>query len=225
VGIVWQAESMARIHVLGGTGFAGAAVVAEGVRRGHEVTSFSRGAPSTPVEGAAYVSGSLLEDEMVQQAVTDADVVFETISPRGDMAGRLEGVVADLIAAADRAGVRLGVLGGASSVLVAEGGPRLFDVTVDDLPAEVLPEVRTGLALLDALRAAPESLDWFYVSPAQEFGAWFPQEVTGSYRISDDVLLTDADGRSAISAADLAVAVLDEIERPQHRRRRFHVAH
>jgi putative NADH-flavin reductase len=216
---------MARIHVLGGTGFAGAAVVGEAVRRGHRVTSFSRGAPANPVEGADYVSGSLLDDQMVQRAVSDADVVFETISPRGDMAGRLEGVVDMLIAAADAAQVRLGVLGGASSVLVSEEGPRLFDVTAADLPAEVLPEVRTGLALLEALQTAPDSLDWFYVSPAQEFGAWLPQVVTGSYRISDDVLLKDADGKSAISAADLAVAVLDEIENPRHRRRRFHVAH
>jgi putative NADH-flavin reductase len=216
---------MARIHVLGGTGFAGAAVVDEAVRRGHQVTSFSRGMPSHPIEGVEYVRGSLLDDQIVQRAVTDADVVFETISPRGEMAGRLEGVVAELIVAADNSQVRLGVLGGVSSVLVSEDGPRLFDVTVTDLPAEVLPEVRTGLALLDALRQAPETLDWFYVSPAQEFGAWLPQVVTGSYRISDDVLLKDENGKSAISAADLALAVLDEIEQPQHQRRRFHVAH
>lgn len=189
------------------------------------MTSFSRGVPPAPVEGVEYVSGSLLDDLMVHRAVTDVDVVFETISPRGDMVGRLEGVVAKLIAAADAADVRLGVLGGVSSVLVSEQGPRLFDVTVTELPAEVLPEIRTGLALLDALQQAPETLDWFYVSPAQEFGAWLPQVVTGSYRTSADVLLTDENGRSAISAADLAVAVLDEIEQPRHRRRRFHVAH
>jgi putative NADH-flavin reductase len=216
---------MARIHVLGGTGFAGAAVVDEAVRRGHQVTSFSRGRPSSPVEGVEYVLGSLLDDQAVQRAVTNADVVFETISPRGDMAGQLEGVVAELIVAADTARVRLGVLGGVSSVLISEQGPRLFDVTVAELPDEVLPEIRTGLALLDALHQAPETLDWFYVSPAQEFGSWYPQVVTGSYRVSDDVLLKDENGKSAISAADLAVAVLDEIEHPRYRRRRFHVAH
>jgi len=216
---------MARVHVLGGTGFAGAAVVDEAVRRGHQVTSFSRGRPSSPVEGVEYVLGSLLDDQAVQRAVTNADVVFETISPRGDMAGQLEGVVAELIVAADTARVRLGVLGGVSSVLISEQGPRLFDVTVAELPDEVLPEIRTGLALLDALHQAPETLDWFYVSPAQEFGSWYPQVVTGSYRVSDDVLLKDENGKSAISAADLAVAVLDEIEHPRYRRRRFHVAH
>jgi putative NADH-flavin reductase len=49
--------------------------------------------------------------------------------------------------------------------------------------------------------------------------------VTGSYRTSDDVLLSGDQGRSTISADDLAVAVVDEIEQPTHRRRRFHVAH
>jgi putative NADH-flavin reductase len=139
------------------------------------------------------------------------------------MAGKVEGVVDELVRLADAAGVRLGVLGGVSSVLVTEDGPRLFDVS--EPAPEVLPEITTGLALLEALRAAPASLDWFYVSPAIEFGAWLPQQVTGHYRISDDVLLKDEAGESAISAADLALAVLDEIEQPRYRRRRFHVAH
>jgi putative NADH-flavin reductase len=214
---------MARIKVLGGTGFAGDAVVREAVKRGHTVTSYSRRAPAEPVPGVEYVTGSLLDPTLLAQTVQDTDVVFETISPRGDMAGKVEGVVDELIRRADEAGVRLGVLGGVSSVLIEEGGPRFFDVS--DPGPDVLPEIQTGLALLEALQAAPESLDWFYVSPAIEFGAWLPQRVTGTYRISDDVLLKDEAGESHISAADLALAVLDEIEQPRYHRRRFHVAH
>jgi len=145
------------------------------------------------------------------------------MSPRGDMEGRLEGVLDELITLCDRGGVRLGVLGGASSTLVAEGGPRLFDVSPP--PPEVLPEVQTGLDLLEALQASSLSLDWFYISPAATFGAWNSERVTGSYRTSDDVLLKDENGDSYISATDLALAVLDEIEQPRHHRRRFHVAH
>jgi uncharacterized protein len=156
------------------------------------------------------------------RTVENTDVVFETLSPRGDLAGNLEGVVDQLIQLAGAAGVRLGVLGGASSVYVSEGGPRYFDLNP---PApEVRPEVETGMALLEALQQAPENLDWFYVSPAATFGAWTPQRVTGSYRSSDDVLLTDENGDSYIAAPDLALAVLDEIEQPRHHRRRFHVA-
>src|SRR3712207_5730759 len=139
------------------------------------------------------------------------------------MTGKVEGIVDDLIRLADAAGVRLGVLGGASSVLVSEGGPRFFDVS--DPAPEVLPEIETGLALLEALQRSPESLDWFYVSPAIEFGSWLPQQVTGRYRTSDEVLLKDENGDSSISAADLALAVLDEIEQPRYHRRRLHVAH
>jgi putative NADH-flavin reductase len=212
-----------RISVIGGTGYGGGAVVREAARRGHEVTAVSRTAPAEPVEGVTYLTGSVLDPAVLARAVTGADVVFEALSPRGDMAGKVEGVFDDLVSLAAASGVRLGVLGGVSSTLVAPGGPRLFDVSTP--PPDVLPEIQLGLDKLDALKAAPEELDWFYVSPAAEFGAWVPSVETGSYRISDDVLLKNADGTSEISAGDLAIAVLDEIERPTYHRRRFHVAH
>lgn len=214
---------MTRIKVLGGTGYAGGAVVAEAVRRGHTVTSFSRRPPAQPVDGVVYVTGSLLDPELLATTTADADVVFETVSPRGDMAGEVEGLVERLCVLCEEAQVRLGVLGGASSLLVSEGGLRLFDV-VETRP-EILPEVRTGMATLEFLQNAPASLDWFYISPPVRFGAWEEQIVTGAYRLSDDVLLKDDAGDSYISAADLAVAVVDEIEQPRHHRRRFHVAH
>ena len=218
-----EGMDMARISVIGGTGYAGSAVVREAARRGHAVTALSRTAPESPVPGVNYVTGSVLDPDVLKSAVEGADVVFEALSPRGDMEGKVQAVIDDLIAAADEARVRLGVLGGVSSVLVSPEGPRFFDVSQ---PApEVLPEIQLGLDKLDAMKASPESLDWFYVSPAVEFGAWVPSTETGQYRISDDVRLKGPDGTSEISAGDLALAVLDEIERPTYHRRRFHVAH
>jgi len=214
---------MTRISVLGGTGYAGGAVVREAARRGHQVTSVSRGEPSEPLAGVDYVIGSALDPDVLATVVHGHDVVIEAVSPRGDMVGKEEGLVDQLIELTARTGTRLGVIGGASSLLVAEGGPRLFDVS--EAPAETLPEIQTGLALLEALEAAPDEVDWFYVSPPASFGAWAPAPDTGSYRLSDDVLLTDEAGNSTISAADLARAILDEVEEPQHRRRRFHAAH
>ncbi|BDZ44438.1 NAD(P)-dependent oxidoreductase [Naasia aerilata] len=212
-----------RIKVIGGTGYAGSHIVREAVSRGHEVTSYSRNAPAEPVEGAVYRTGNVLEDDFLAETVADADAVFETLSPRGELAGRLEEVVDRLIPLAVGAGVRLGVLGGASSMHVSEGGPRLIDL--HEPAPEVAPEIHTGIALLETLRAAPEDLDWFYVSPAASFGSWVPGERTGSYRLSDEVLLTDENGDSSISGADLAIAVVDELEQAAHRRRRFHVAY
>lgn len=214
---------MARISVLGGTGYGGGAVVREAARRGHEVVAVSRTAPEDPVPGVEYLTGSVLDPAVLEAAVTGVDVVFEALSPRGDMAGRVEGVFDRLVAQVTGSGARLGVLGGASSLRVSPDGPLLLE-TAPPAP-EVRPEVELGLHKLELLRGSPETLDWFYVSPAADFGAWVPSTETGQYRTSDDVLLRDLDGRSEISAGDLALAVLDEIEHPAHRRQRFHVAH
>ncbi len=214
---------MARITVLGGTGYAGAAVVAGAQKRGHHVTSVSRTAPTAPIEGVEYVAGSALDSDILNRVIGGQDVVIEAVSPRGDMAGKEEGLVEVLGSRVSGTPTRLGVIGGASALLVAECVPSLIDT--HQPPAEVLPEIETGIRILENLKATPESLDWFYVSPARDFGAWVPAPDTGSYRLGGDVLITAEDGSSVISAADLARAVVDEIERPAHRRRRFHVAH
>ena len=91
----------------------------------------------------------------------------------------------------------------------------------DAFKAEALELTR----VLTELRASDDSLDWFFLSPAANFGAYNPGERTGHYRVGGDVLLTDEQGTSAISGEDLAKAVVDEIEQPAHRRERFTVAY
>jgi putative NADH-flavin reductase len=212
---------MARITVLGGTGYAGSAVVAEARKRGHEVTSVSRSTPASAVDGVEHVDGSVLDADVLDRVLEGRDVVVSALSPRGDMAGRLEGVVTDLVSRLSGRPTRLGYIGGASSLLTEEGGPRLWDVTKDHLPDEVRPEIRTGIDTYALLQESPESLDWFYVSPPEEFGSWLGTPSTGDYTLGGDVLLRDADGTSTISADDLALAILDEVEAPAHHRRRF----
>jgi putative NADH-flavin reductase len=65
-------------------------------------------------------------------------------------------------------------------------------------------------------------LDWTYLSPAAEIA---PGGRTGKYRTTGDQLLVDANGKSFITFEDYAVAVLDELEKPQHVGRRFGVAY
>lgn len=216
---------MARITVLGGSGYAGAAVVAEAAKRGHEVTAVSRGTVEQPVTGVEYVTGSALDASVLDTVVAGRDVVLVALSPRGDMAGRLESIVDDLVARLAGTSTRLGYVGGASSLHVEEGGPRLWDLSKDHVPEEVRPEIETGLAALELLRSSPESLDWFYVSPPEVFGAWHGTPTKGTYTLGGDVLLRDASGASTISAADLALAIVDEVETPRHRRARFTAIH
>jgi putative NADH-flavin reductase len=214
---------MARISVFGGTGYAGSNIVAEAAKRGHSVTSVSRTLPEQRVDGVEYVEGSLLDVGTRAQVLAGSDVVVVTVAPRGDMAGRVHRGIAELVGEAAQAGVRLGVVGGAGSLHVAEGGPRLFDTP--DFPAEYRPESVEMAAALDDLRTSPESLDWVYLCPPAAFGGFAPGEARGTYRVGDDVLLTDDEGNSFIGGADFATAVVDEIERPAHRRARFTVAY
>jgi len=213
---------MARISVFGGTGYAGSNIVAEAARRGHPVTSYSRNLPEQPVDGVDYVQGSLLDADTRAKALADSDVVVVTVAPRGDMAGSVRNGIAALAAEAEQAGVRIGVIGGAGSLHVGEGGPRLFDTP--DFPADYKPESLEMADALDDLRAT-DTLDWFYVSPPAAFGGFAPGEPLGTYRVGGEVLLADAEGNSFIGGADFGRALVDEIERPAHQRARFTVAY
>ena len=74
---------------------------------------------------------------------------------------------------------------------------------------------------LDYLRTVTDT-SWTFFSPAANIS---PGTRTGKFRIGGDQLIVDAQGRSAISMEDYAVAMLDEIERPQHVNRRFTVGY
>lgn len=214
---------MSRITVFGGTGYAGSRIVREAVSRGHEVTAISRSIPADQVEGVSYVAGDVLDSGFVRGAVADADVVVGALAPRGPLEGKLEGIVAGMAEAARVAGARFGIVGGAGSLLAAPEGPAF--VETEGFAEEYKPEARTMLTVLAELRASDESLDWFMLSPAGDFGPWIEGEHTGTFRLGGDVLMRDADGRSAISGADFAQAFVDEIEKPAHRRARFTVAY
>lgn len=80
--------------------------------------------------------------------------------------------------------------------------------------------------ILEQLRTSPDALDWFYITPPPLLGAWAPGEATGTYRTGGDVLFTVAEGKpGSVSGADIATAVIDEIETPTQRRPHFTVAY
>ncbi|MBK8463635.1 MAG: NAD(P)H-binding protein [Nigerium sp.] len=216
---------MAHITVLGGTGYAGSTIVAAAAGKGHRVVSVSRTLPGSPLTGVEYHTGDVADDAVLAAAVQDADVVVSALSPRGALegAGVLRAIEATVAALAKDAGTRFGVVGGAGSLLVAEGGPRLADT--EAFPAAFKAEADEMAGVLDDLLAGDPALDWFFVSPAAGFGAWAPGEATGHYRIGGDVLLVDANGNSEISGADFGTAVVAEIEQPAHHRARFSVAY
>ena len=66
-----------------------------------------------------------------------------------------------------------------------------------------------------------KDLDWTFISPSAMFE---PGERTGKFRLGGDQLLSNSAG-SSISFEDYAVALVDELENPQHVRQRFTVGY
>jgi putative NADH-flavin reductase len=118
-----------RIVVLGGTGYAGSLIVEEAARRGHDVVAVSRTAPATLPAGASHRAGDLRDAAFLADVLDGADAVVATSSPRGELAepGVLRAAYDQLARLAEDKGVRLGVIGGAGSLHVSEGGPLLVD--------------------------------------------------------------------------------------------------
>ncbi|MGW6121297.1 NAD(P)-dependent oxidoreductase [Nocardia sp. NPDC055165] len=83
-----------------------------------------------------------------------------------------------------------------------------------EFPAELAAIAQACADQLAACRS-DAAADWTFLSPPADL---IPGERTGDYRVGADELLVDADGVSAISMEDFAVALLDEAERPAHRR-------
>ena len=215
---------MATIAIFGGTGYAGGAIRDEALRRGHIVISVSRkGGDPAGKPGLISREGNLHDPALVDHMAVEANVLVVAIRAAAQDGVRLADVIGSVAKTAATHSTRLGVVGGAGSLYVTEGGPRVVD-----LPA--FPEAHKGEALgqadtLAVLRETASDVDWFYLSPAASFGSYAPGQATGHYRVGGDLLLTDADGDSNISGADYARAFVDEIEQPAHRRQRFSVAY
>jgi putative NADH-flavin reductase len=211
---------MSHIVVIGGTGYAGSAIAREAATRGHEVTAFSRSLPADPVEGVSYVQGDATDEEALASVISGADVVVAALAPRGALAGSFREVNRTIARLADAAKARLFVVGGFSSLRPAVGAPRFVE-DLSAVPAEIHAEILAGAALIiEDLPTTPETLDWVFVSPAQNFGSFAPGERTGNYRVADEVAVQPEDGGS-ISGADYAIGFVDLIE--QGYRHRSHV--
>jgi putative NADH-flavin reductase len=214
---------MSRIVVIGGTGYAGSAIVAEAAARGHEVTAFSRSLPEQRAQDVDYVQGDATDEATLASVISGADVVVAALAPRGPLAGPFRDVNRTIARLADAENARLFVVGGFSSLRPAAGAPRFVD-DLSHVPAEVHDEVLAGAALiLEDLPAAPETLDWVFVSPARGFGSFAPGERLGEYRLGDDVAVAPEGG--AISAPDYALGVVDLIEADDHHRAHVNLAH
>ncbi|HEY9133254.1 MAG TPA: NAD(P)-dependent oxidoreductase [Dyella sp.] len=200
------------IAILGASGNVGSRLVAEALSRGHRVTAVARNANAAADTAqlrhiAAAVGDPSLADRLAGHDAIVSAIHFTQAGPEA------------LLMLVRKSGVkRYLVVGGAGSLEIAPGKAL---VDTPDFPAAYAEEAQAGKAFLGALRGA-DDLNWTFLSPSALLVAG---ERTGKFRLGGDELLVDAHGKSWISMEDYAVAMLDEVERPAHERKRFTVGY
>lgn len=156
------------------------------------------------------------------EQLKDHDAVIHAFNPGWGTANIRERFIQGsqaIITAAKQSGVqRLLVVGGAGSLYVAPG---LQLIDTPEFPAEYKEGAEGARQALNLLKTET-ALAWSFISPPALLQ---PGTRSGQFRIGDDQLLMNGDAPAQISVADLAVAILDELERPQHLRQRFTVGY
>lgn len=204
---------MSKIAIIGATGRAGSQLLDEALRRGHSVTAIARDTSKVdPREGVVSKAVDALDAAALQAAIAGHDVVISAAHFATLPASAVIGPV-------KKAGVkRLLVVGGAGSLLLPDG-TRVIDSK--GFPDAYKAEASAGAEFLAILRQEKE-LDWTFLSPSAEF---VEGERTGKFRIGQDDLLVSSEGRSWITFADYAIAMLDEVGAPKHSRQRITVGY
>ena len=212
-----------RVAIIGASGNIGSFIRDEALARGHQVTAIVRHPEKITVQNPrlTVVKADILKDK-VDELVKGHDAVISAYSPGWDSPDiyneQIKGAKA-IISGVKKSGIkRLLVVGGAGSLEVSPG-VQLIDTA--DFPEDIKGGVLATRETLYMLKKE-KKLDWAFLSPPSTIA---PGERTGRYRLGKDQLLKDKDGESKISTQDYAVAMLDELEHPQHTRERFTVAY
>jgi putative NADH-flavin reductase len=209
-----------KVALYGATGKAGSRILKELESRGHRVTALVRDPAKLPQPGPGVVvkKDDLSDPTKIAAAIDGADAVISAYGPPQDDPDAIVGVTERQVEALSHGSqARLIVVGGAGTLNVAPG------VTLVDsgyLPEAYHPIARAHIRALNVLRESP--IDWTYLAPAAYF---IPGERTGKFRLGTDELIANAQQDSRISMEDYAVALVDELEKPTHRRQRFSVGY
>jgi uncharacterized protein len=209
-----------KVALYGATGKTGSRILKELVSRGHEVIAITRNSTKVPPPepGVSVRHDDLSDPKKIAAAVAGADAVVSAYAPPQNDPDAIVGVTRRQVEALGRGiNARLVVVGGAGGLDVAPG---VSLVDSGYLPEAILPIAKAHVEALNVLRAS--DTDWTYLAPAAYFE---PGRRTGKFRLGKDELIANEQKESRISMEDYAIALVDELEKPRHRRQRFSVGY
>jgi putative NADH-flavin reductase len=209
-----------KVALYGATGKSGSRILKELVSRGHQVIAIVRDPAklSQTGPGVQVTQDDLSDPKKIAAAVDGAEAVISAYAPPQNDVRAIVGVTQRQVQAlSQKPRARLIVVGGAGGLNVAPG---VMLVDSPYFPEPYQPIARAHVEALNVLRGS--TIDWTYLAPAAYFE---PGERTGKFRLGKDELIANAQQESRISMEDYAIALVDELDKPRHRRQRFSVGY
>jgi putative NADH-flavin reductase len=215
---IFEGGSM-KIAVMGASGRTGAHVVKQGLERGHEVRAIARNIEviSKVEPNLTPIPADALDAERLREALAGCEAVISTLgvgTSRAPTELYSRGLANTLEALRANGGAKLAV------VSAAPVGPRGEQASLERWILMPVLDRLFGATYHDMRRMETilhdSSADWIVLRPPR----LVQKEATGAYRL-DSRPLPKA---RAITHPDLAQALLDVIENPQHRRQALYVA-
>ncbi|MBS1503517.1 MAG: NAD(P)-dependent oxidoreductase [Bacteroidetes bacterium] len=209
-----------KIALVGATGFVGTAVLNEALYRGHKVTAIARNTEKLGHgnENLTVKQADAYNSDELAAVIAGNDAVISTFNSGWGNPNIYEDFIRgseSIQAAAKKTGIkRLLVVGGAGSLEI-KPGVQLVDTP--EFPAEWKRGAQAARDYLNIIKKEND-LDWTFLSPAIII-----QHNSNSrpFRLGTDQPVFDADGKSEISVADLAKALVDELENGRFIKKRF----
>ncbi|MDT2595567.1 NAD(P)-dependent oxidoreductase [Enterococcus dongliensis] len=203
-----------KLAIIGATGHAGSLILKEALTRDLIVTAIVRHPEKLTVK-VPVIAKDLFD--LTKEELASFDAVIDAFRPPVGQEELHQTSLKHLSTLLQGTDTRLIVVGGASSLFVDESH-RMIDVS--DPKADYYPTAYNMYQAFLALKTE-QNVHWTYLSPAADF---IPAGTrTGHYQISDDHLQKNAAGKSEISMADYAIAIIDEVIEPHHLNQHFSV--
>ena len=204
--------------IVGATGLTGKQLVQQALFKGHHVRAFGRNVYTTDylqTDNLELVQGALFDAGEVYKAIKGCDAVLSAIGGGFDSNDKTRTLgLKNIIAQMKKAAVKRIVAVGAEGILNADEDSLLMDK--EDYPPEAIPVSGEHLKAYELLKES--GLEWTMVCPSDIRN----EGPTGGYSTKANYL-PDA-GKGYINAGDLAMFMLNELEKNEYVQQRVGIS-
>jgi len=232
-----QAVHADTIVVYGASGKIGGVIVDEALGRGHTVIGVARDTSKLKKDNKNFkaVEGDVTELDSFKKVTQGADAVIISVSGGGED----KDPKSTTTAKAARVAVQAFTGASKSPEVIQIGGATTLAGTREAMEASMPPFAKPGTPIyammfghLEALQTYQASkIRWSVLTPPMDIAGFgmgdkpIEPNRTGKYRTSTTAAVKDANGKSSVNIADLAVAAVDEAEKHRFVGQRFTVGY